>query len=212
MIETDAFVQQYTRVERPRCFVLRSTSFVLQGVDLQRVFWGVGERLPPLLFVDGSAALAGEQFAGAVVVYSLLLGCCCAPSVLHGVESGSTSTLSAGVPPSVGMLTLISPVAGCCSFQPSFFHQGALPCLSFACTCVSVRSRATDHPAAKRFVQARKNEHAKMLRVRGARVVVNDMKDLIPLVDCFTECMAKGEDYCLPIANLVRTMKGKVWE
>lgn len=51
-----------------------------------------------------------------------------------------------------------------------------------------------------------------MLRVRGARVVVEDMANLIPLVDCFTECMAKGEDFCLPLANLVRTMKGAVWE
>lgn len=73
---------------------------------------------------------------------------------------------------------------------------------SFWCACKYVH----------KYAQARKNEHAKMLRVRGARVVVNDMKDLIPLVDCFTECMAKGEDFCLPIANLVRTMKGKVWE
>lgn len=60
--------------------------------------------------------------------------------------------------------------------------------------------------------QARKSEHAKMLRRRGARVVVNDMKNLIPLVDCFTECMAKGEDFCLPIANLINTMDRKgVW-
>lgn len=52
-----------------------------------------------------------------------------------------------------------------------------------------------------------------MLRVRGARVVVDNMRDLIPLVDCFTECMAKGEDFCLPMANVIKNMDRKtVWE
>lgn len=61
--------------------------------------------------------------------------------------------------------------------------------------------------------QERKQEHSKTLRLRGARVVVNDMKDLIPLVDCFAECMAKGEDYCAPIAQVISTLDSKrVWE
>lgn len=51
-----------------------------------------------------------------------------------------------------------------------------------------------------------------MLRNRGARVVVDEMKDLITLVDCFAECMAKGEDFCLPIANVINTLDPKrVW-
>eukprot|EP00903_Cladosiphon_okamuranus_P006829 g6654.t1 len=100
-------------------------------------------------------------------------------------------------------------------------YEGAIPPL-----CVAVEDSASGvgsayaaemglivgYVGASHISEARKNEHAKMLRVRGARVVVNDMKDLIPLVDCFTECMAKGEDYCLPIANLLRTMKGRVWD
>eukprot|EP00752_Nemacystus_decipiens_P004345 g3969.t1 len=100
-------------------------------------------------------------------------------------------------------------------------YEGAIPPL-----CVAVEDSASGvgsayaaemglivgYVGASHISEARKNEHAKMLRVRGARVVVNDMKNLIPLVDCFTECMAKGEDFCLPIANLIRTMEGKVWE
>ncbi|CAN0196921.1 unnamed protein product [Ectocarpus sp. 6 AP-2014] len=66
---------------------------------------------------------------------------------------------------------------------------------------------------ASHISEERKTEHAKMLRVRGARVVVDNMRDLIPLVDCFTECMAKGEDFCLPIANVIKNMDRKtVWE
>ncbi|CAM9329104.1 unnamed protein product [Pylaiella littoralis] len=101
-------------------------------------------------------------------------------------------------------------------------YEGALPPL-----CVAVEDSASGvgsayaaemglivgYVGASHISEARKNEHAKMLRVRGARVVVNNMKDLIPLVDCFTECMAKGEDFCLPIANLVKNMDRKtVWE
>lgn len=61
-------------------------------------------------------------------------------------------------------------------------------------------------------VKAMKTEHAKSLRVRGARVVVNDMKNLLPLVDCFVECMAKGEDYCEPISRVIDTLPSDgVW-
>lgn len=58
-----------------------------------------------------------------------------------------------------------------------------------------------------------KTEHAKSLRVRGARVVINDMKMLIPLVECFNECMAKGEDFCEPIAKTIDKLPRKgIWE
>lgn len=66
---------------------------------------------------------------------------------------------------------------------------------------------------ASHVLQERKAEHANTLRLRGARVVINNMKDLIPLVDCFNECMAKGEDYCAPIAKVIDTLdRDSVWE
>nr|AIC75600.1 mannitol-1-phosphatase [Saccharina japonica]AWO65272.1 mannitol-1-phosphatase 1 [Saccharina japonica] len=99
--------------------------------------------------------------------------------------------------------------------------EGALPPL-----CVAVEDSASGvgsayaaemglivgYVGASHISASRKSEHAKMLRHRGARVVVDEMKDLITLVDCFAECMAKGEDFCLPIANVINTLDPKrVW-
>lgn len=68
-------------------------------------------------------------------------------------------------------------------------------------------------PPSPNPLQERKKEHAKALRVRGARVVVDDMKLLLPLVDTFNECMAKGVDFCLPIAQTIDTLpRETVWE